>query len=119
MGISTDAHLGYGIVFSQEELDAQLTEEEFENEEETKLWEHDEELEKMGLKIFYFGHMSSKPNGMGICVKETYFTGDPYENTEIDMPEINMEWKVKLQKACELVGLPYRQPKWNLAVYYG
>lgn len=122
MGSHASARLGYGILFQPDDL----PEIEIKDEDDMGdniVWRYETELEKMGLEIMYNGNSiygAEEPEPIGIVIKETYIhTYDEWEFEELDIPEINAGWKVTLTKACEMMGLETKRPKWLLCSHYG
>jgi len=118
MGISVDGKLGYGIVFDNDDLDALMTEEQRE-EEENVICQNWDVIEKKGFEVFHCGNSYGDGGEYGIVIAKSYFRADMYEVKTITIPEINPKWDGLLKKICEELKLPYKKPTWILGAHQG
>lgn len=126
MGVSTNAILYYGFDFYNEEDDEpEITEQlqkflglgEFEDQEEY----YDVTKNDPFIDIDY--HCSANYRIWYVCYKPHHFIahrGYPYQIDNIGQLGQDMSaMDAQLKTFCDQHGIPWQQPKWNLASYWG
>jgi len=119
MGTSTNAYLYYGFDFMDQEsgIDPFYDREEFESYEDMP-YEIIHRLEKeTTAKVEIDSHCSDEyPIFFVYTSMRMAWRG---ESAEIDDLTIHPSWDEEIRKFCEQWGIPFQQPKWRLASYWG
>ena len=125
MGVSTNAMLYYGFDFYDPE--SGLGELPFWSDEEDDIscidYKYTEKLsdfekariEELGVKISE--HCSCDFPIYYVCIQE-YLAHRSYPKKIAEL-KTEAEWDEKIKEACGILGIPYREPAWNLASYWG
>lgn len=117
MGTSTNAYLYYGFDILDREGGIDLLEEQekFEDMHEYEI------LSKLGkettAKVEIDAHCHHEYPILFVSTKT--YTAWRGESTSIDSFEIDPSWDEEIRKFCEQWNIPFQQPKWRLASYWG
>lgn len=128
MGIDVYGILFYGIPITDEDIASQLTYHSFEDEEGNPvLGEDGEQIEGEWDELYKLKTGDYPPSGLPfsvhkidtnntvvLAVDNSYKSAWWAELIEIKSLEIGPEWNKQLQDFCEIMGIPWQEPKWYL-----
>jgi len=140
MGISSDGILFYGIMFDWEDgnepwaddeggdeawvcdklgiSDKEPKHDDYKSQDWKDYWEYKRErLADIGIEFVL--HCAYDYAMWGLAISPTILRAYRGYPKEIDSIDIAEEWNEKLRAFCELVGVPYSEPKWWLCSVYG
>ena len=64
-------------------------------------------------------HCSDSCSILYVCIRESEVVASRGEAVEVKTLTVNLAWDGQLKAFCDLMGIPWQQPRWYLVSYMG